>query len=186
MASRRSLSAALQAISRTGLRLQQQTPALPSRAAQIPARRLVPLSSRGSGLPRPAKAVGARAYSQASQAKVWSFEDVQKVTNEAQPGVIIVDAREPGELQQTGRIPGAINIPITSAPDSFHIKDEDFEDRFGYPRPAKDAEVVFYCKAGVRSRAAAGLARDAGWTKVGEYPGSWVDWFEKGGKVERK
>lgn len=95
------------------------------------------------------------------------------------------DVREPGELKQTGRIPHAINIPITSAPDSFHISDEEFEDRFGYPRPDKDAEVVFYCKAGVRSRGAAAIARDAGWTRVGEYPGSWLDWSEKGGKVER-
>lgn len=97
----------------------------------------------------------------------------------------MTDVREPGELQQTGRIPGAVNVPITSAPDSFHISDEEFEDRFGFPRPARDAEVVFYCKAGVRSRAAAGLAREAGWTRVGEYPGSWLDWFEKGGKAER-
>ena len=98
---------------------------------------------------------------------------------------IRTDAREPGELEQTGRIPGSINVPITSSPDSFHIKDEDFEDRFGFPRPDKDAEVVFYCKAGVRSRAAAGLARDAGWTNVAEYPGSWVDWVGKGGKIQR-
>ncbi|KAK3318354.1 Rhodanese-like domain-containing protein, partial [Apodospora peruviana] len=96
-----------------------------------------------------------------------------------------LDSREPGELQQTGRIPGAVNIPVTTQPDSFHISEEEFEDRFGYPRPDKDAEVVFYCKAGVRSRGAAALARDAGWSKVGEYPGSWLDWVEKGGKVER-
>lgn len=44
---------------------------------------------------------------------------------------------------------------------------------------------MFYCKAGVRSRAAAGLAREAGWKRVGEYPGSWIDWAGKGGKVER-
>lgn len=74
---------------------------------------------------------------------------------------------------------------MTSAPDSFHIADEEFEDRFGHPRPAKDQEVVFYCKAGVRSRAAAGLAKEAGWTNVGEYPGSWLDWAGNGGKVER-
>ncbi|KAK4100827.1 Rhodanese-like protein, partial [Parathielavia hyrcaniae] len=95
------------------------------------------------------------------------------------------DVREPHELKESGRIPGALNIPVTSAPDSFHISDDEFEDRFGYPRPARDAEVVMYCRAGVRSRAAAGLASDAGWEKVGEYPGSWLDWFEKGGKVER-
>lgn len=74
---------------------------------------------------------------------------------------------------------------MTSAADSFNITEEEFEDRFGFPRPSPDAEVVFYCRAGVRSRAAAGLAKEAGWTNVGEYPGSWLDWAEKGGKVER-
>jgi rhodanese-related sulfurtransferase len=97
----------------------------------------------------------------------------------------LLDVREPHELQESGRIPGALNIPVSSAPDSFHISADEFEDRYGYPRPPPDAEVVFYCRAGVRSRAAAGLARDAGWTKVGEYPGSWLDWFVRGGKVER-
>jgi rhodanese-related sulfurtransferase len=93
--------------------------------------------------------------------------------------------REPSELQQTGRIPTAINIPITTSPDSFHISEDEFEDRFGFPRPARDAEVVFYCRAGVRSRGAAGLARDNGWTNIGEYPGSWIEWEGKGGKVQK-
>lgn len=99
--------------------------------------------------------------------------------------------REPGEVASTGRIPGAVNIPITTSPDSFHISAEEFEDRFGFERPAAPSpdstenEVVFYCKAGVRSRAAAGIAREAGWKKVGEYPGSWVEWSAKGGKIER-
>lgn len=46
-----------------------------------------------------------------------------------------------------------------------------------------DTEVVFYCKSGVRSRAAAELARQAGFEQVGEYPGSWMDWVKKGGQV---
>lgn len=46
-----------------------------------------------------------------------------------------------------------------------------------------DKEVVFYCKSGVRSRAAAELARQAGYECVGEYPGSWLDWVKKGGEV---
>lgn len=131
-----------------------------------------------------------RYYSQERQQpppgnKIWSFEDVQKLTQEAKPNVVIVDVREPGELQSTGRIPGAVNIPVTSQPDSFHISDDDFEDRFGYARPGRDRELVFYCKAGVRGRAAAGLAREAGWSAIGEYPGSWLDWAGKGGRVER-
>jgi len=45
--------------------------------------------------------------------------------------------------------------------------------------------VVFYCKAGVRSSAAAGMAEQGGYGRVGEYRGSWVEWVGKGGRVER-
>ncbi|KAL0471439.1 Rhodanese-like domain-containing protein [Neurospora intermedia] len=117
--------------------------------------------------------------------KIWAFEEIQTLIEDPNRNVIIVDTREPGELASTGRIPTAINIPITTSPDSFFISEDEFEDRFGFPRPSKDSEVVFYCKAGVRSRGAAGLAREAGWEKVGEYPGSWLDWAARGGKVER-
>lgn len=43
---------------------------------------------------------------------------------------------------------------------------------------------MFFCRAGVRSRAAAELAKTAGWEKVGEYPGSWLDWEKMGGEKE--
>ena len=94
------------------------------------------------------------------------------------------DVREPEELFETGKIPGAVNIPITSAVQSFHISDADFEDMYGYARPAKDAPLLFYCKAGVRALAAARLARDAGWGEVSYYEGSWNDWHKNQGPVE--
>ncbi|CAN8102211.1 unnamed protein product [Discula destructiva] len=128
---------------------------------------------------------GIRRYSQQLENRKWTFEEVQKLAKQPNPDVVIVDVREPGELQSTGHIPHAVNVPITTAPDSFHITADEFTDRFGYVRPEKDQEVLFYCKSGVRSRAAAGLARDAGWTRVGEYPGSWLDWAAKGGDVAR-
>lgn len=43
---------------------------------------------------------------------------------------------------------------------------------------------MFFCKAGVRSKNAAALARQAGWGKVAEYKGSWVDWEGNGGAKE--
>ena len=43
---------------------------------------------------------------------------------------------------------------------------------------------MFYCKAGVRSRAAAEMARMAGWERVGVYGGSWDDWVTEGGETE--
>lgn len=36
----------------------------------------------------------------------------------------------------------------------------------------------------MRSRAAAELARQAGWNKVSEYPGSWLDWTKNEGATE--
>lgn len=101
------------------------------------------------------------------------------------PSRILIDVREPSEIRSTGHIPGAKNIPMTSAPDGLFLPAEDFEEKFGWSKPKSDDELVFYCKAGVRSRAAAGMARMAGWKKIAEYPGSWLDWVEQGGKIER-
>ncbi|CZR62364.1 related to D.melanogaster heat shock protein 67B2 [Phialocephala subalpina] len=144
-------------------------------------------------LPRPAilipptitKPSQLRFYSQDPKpSKFYTFEDVQALTKSPSPTTILIDTREPSELQSTGTIPGSLNIPVTSKPDAFFITPEEFEDRFGFERPGKDTEVIFYCKAGVRSRAAAGLARQAGWVNVGEYAGSWLDWEKNGGEKE--
>ena len=94
--------------------------------------------------------------------------------------------REPRELADTGCIPSALNIPLQTSPDAFFLPEEEFEDKFGFERPSKDQEVVFYCKAGVRSRAAAGLAREAGWKRTAEFRGSMDEWMGKGGEIERK
>jgi rhodanese-related sulfurtransferase len=67
-------------------------------------------------------------------------------------------------------------MPITTSPEGLFLPAEDFEERFGFPKPRHDAEVVFYCKAGVRSKGAASLAEQAGYKNVGEYRGSWINW----------
>ncbi|KAH0434291.1 rhodanese domain-containing protein [Colletotrichum camelliae] len=147
---------------------------------------------------------GAEAYHEisATGSKLWSFEQMEKLAKDGKSDVVIIlsvitvpaadmgkqwaDAREPGELVQTGCIPGAINIPVGTAPQSFHMTSEDFEDLHGFKRPGQDQELIIYCKAGVRSRALASLAKEAGWKNVGEYPGSWLDWEKNGGPVEKK
>lgn len=60
----------------------------------------------------------------------------------------------------------------------------EFEDRFGFEKPSADKEVVFYCKSGVRSSAAAQLAQQLGYQKVAEYRGSWLDWEKNGGEAK--
>jgi rhodanese-related sulfurtransferase len=103
--------------------------------------------------------------------------------------IILVDVREPAELKGTGIIPSAVSIPLASQPDAMYLTADEFEDRFGFPKPQADVDgtIVFYCKAGVRARAAAQLAVQAGYNaeQIGVYEGSWLDWERNGGKVER-
>ncbi|PWY82943.1 Rhodanese-like protein, partial [Aspergillus heteromorphus CBS 117.55] len=126
----------------------------------------------------------------------WVFEDVH---NHLPPLILIlppthpilIDVREPAELLSTGTIPSSVNVPLASQPDALFLTADEFETRFGFPKPGVAAdeagrEIVFYCKAGVRARAAAQLAVQAGYQadRVGVYDGSWLDWAAKGGKVE--
>lgn len=93
---------------------------------------------------------------------------------------LLIDVREPHEFNSDS-IPTAINLPITSHPDALLLSPSEFQDQFGFQKPPKGKEVIFFCKAGVRSRAAAGIARQAGYENVGEYQGSWNDWVKRGG-----
>ncbi|PYH79925.1 Rhodanese-like protein, partial [Aspergillus uvarum CBS 121591] len=138
--------------------------------------------------------------------KQWGFEEITTAlptTNPSSPQkpLILIDVREPAELTATGVIPTAVNVPLASQPDALFLTPEEFETRFGFPKPgveegslavtdtagAAAPEIVFYCKAGVRARAAAQLAVQAGYdaARVGVYEGSWLDWADRGGKVER-
>lgn len=112
--------------------------------------------------------------------KVYEFDDIMHILEHPSDSRLLIDVREPHEYE-ANTIPTSINIPVTSQPDALLLSEEEFEDRFGFQKPPKAKEVVFFCKAGVRSSAAAGIARQAGYTNVGEYRGSWLDWQKRGG-----
>jgi rhodanese-related sulfurtransferase len=107
-----------------------------------------------------------------------------------QKNLILVDVREPAELVSTGIIPSAVSVPLSSQPDALFLSPDEFETRFGYPKPGMDdakGDMVFYCRAGVRAKTAAALAVQAGYDpdRIGVYEGSWLDWAGRGGKAER-
>ena len=115
----------------------------------------------------------------------YSFQEISDLIKSPDPKRIIVDVRETSELQSTGRIPTSRNAPLNSSPDFVFLPAEEFEDRFGFTRPGSETEVIFYCKSGVRSKAAARLAQQAGFGGVvSEYPGSWKDWDANGGEKQ--
>ncbi|KAJ5085906.1 hypothetical protein N7532_010677 [Penicillium argentinense] len=123
----------------------------------------------------------------------WGFEDINATLPAEEPSPthtpVLIDVREPAELTGTGIIPHALSIPLASQPDALFLTADEFKTRFGFPKPLVDPkhQLVFYCKAGVRARAAAQLAVQAGYDpeQIGVYDGSWLDWERNGGKVER-
>ncbi|RMJ28901.1 Rhodanese-like domain-containing protein [Aspergillus sp. HF37] len=131
----------------------------------------------------------------------WGFEDITASLptspEAASPGttpqknLILVDVREPAELVSTGIIPSAVSVPLSSQPDALFLSPDEFETRFGYPKPGMEdgskGDMVFYCRAGVRAKTAAALAVQAGYDpdRIGVYEGSWLDWAGRGGKAER-
>lgn len=101
---------------------------------------------------------------------------MKSLSSSPPPHTYIIDVREPHEFS-AGAIPNAINLPLASEPEALTLPKEEFKERYGVEKPdVENDEVVFYCKAGVRSRSAAGLAREVGYKKVGEFPGSWNEW----------
>ena len=184
----RQQAARLSLSSQTCLRRLSNTPTLRLQEAR-PSVTNVNTSSQEPNKAASAGATGATAgAAEPTQSKIYSYQDILAHTSSPDPNRILIDVREPSELQATGYIPTAINIPITSSPDAFFLPETEFEDRFGFRRPGPDAEVVFYCKSGVRSKAAARMARQAEprfGGRVGEFPGSWKEWEANGGAVAR-
>ncbi|KAG7662627.1 RDL2 [[Candida] subhashii] len=122
-----------------------------------------------------------RSYSvltESPAAKLYNYDDVKDVAvhPENYPSSILVDVREPVEFND-GHIPGAINIPFKSSPGALSLSEDDFQENFGFEKPAMDKELIFYCLGGVRSTAAEDLASTFGYKKRGNYVGSYEDWL---------
>ena len=76
----------------------------------------------------------------------------------------VVDVREPDELMEIAPVPGANNIPLGTLPD--HIAD------------IPQDKVIFYCRGGVRSLKAVGIAQSAGLIEPQHLEGGITAWVE--------
>lgn len=77
----------------------------------------------------------------------------------------MIDVREPDEVIQ-GSIPSSVNIPLSILPGSLHMNAEAFEKQFGFKKPRRDQEIIFYCRSGVRAATAGDVAKKNGYGKL--------------------
>ena len=92
---------------------------------------------------------------------------------------LLIDVRGEDEVRATGALTeDAVTVPLPELVNqAFLLPEEDWEDRFGFPKPSLESTLVFSCKAGVRSDQAAQLAMEAGYMKVINHLGGADEWF---------
>ncbi|RZC36398.1 Rhodanese domain containing protein [Asbolus verrucosus] len=94
--------------------------------------------------------------------------------------VLLIDVREAQELQETGMIPGSINISLKKIEDVLkNMSVKDFQEQYGRNKPNANFPIIFSCKAGIRSKQAQDIAIKLGYTDTKNYEGGWLDWVEK-------
>jgi len=103
-----------------------------------------------------------------------TFEELKKLTEDKNE--TIVDVREPRELEESGVIPSSINIPLGTIENTFNMSSEDFNEKFGRPKPNLNDSITVSCKMGGRSAKAQILLRGLGYTNVKNYSGGWMEW----------
>jgi rhodanese-related sulfurtransferase len=97
----------------------------------------------------------------------------------AREDVVLVDLRDPRELEREGKMPGAFHCPRGML--EFWI---DPESPYAKPQFQQDKQFVFFCAGGWRSALAAKTAQDMGLKPVAHMRGGFGAWKKAGAPVE--
>ncbi|CAM2918462.1 rhodanese [Mycobacterium intermedium] len=93
--------------------------------------------------------------------------------------VLVVDVRDAPEVQQSGKVAGAVHVPRGMlefrADPSVPSHDPQFD---------KNKTVIVYCASGGRSALAGQALKELGYNEVYNL-GGFKDWADSGGAVER-
>ena len=96
-----------------------------------------------------------------------------------QNDVVLIDLRDPRELEREGKMPGAFHCPRGML--EFWI---DPESPYAKPVFQQDKKFVFFCAGGWRSALAAKTAQDMGLKPVAHMRGGFGAWKKAGAPVE--
>jgi rhodanese-related sulfurtransferase len=96
------------------------------------------------------------------------------------PNVIFLDVREPPELSQTGRIPGALHIPRGL----LEFQADPGSPAFN-PHLNQTTKIIINCASGGRSALAGKTLQEMGYVNVYNLTGGMTAWLQGGGPVEK-
>ena len=115
-----------------------------------------------------------------AEARVSHVTAAEAVSMLGRPDVVIVDIRDPREIQREGRIPGSFSAPRGML--EFWV---DPESPYHKPIFAEDKTFVIHCASGWRSLLATDILQRMGLKPVLNMKGGFGAWKEAGGPVEQ-
>ncbi|ETN62324.1 heat shock protein 67B2 [Anopheles darlingi] len=111
-----------------------------------------------------------------------TYDEIVQLSKQTEADApLLIDVREPAELEATGRIPTSINIPVNQVKTELELPAAAFETKYGRRKPSPTDPIIFCCRIGVRSGNAAHEAEQMGFKRVKNYVGSWLEYAEKQG-----
>lgn len=123
---------------------------------------------------------GYKALVDEANAKVETVPATEAIALHGRDDVVLVDLRDPRELEREGKVPGAFHCPRGML--EFWI---DPESPYHKPVFAQEKRFVFFCAGGMRSALAAATAHEMGLKPVAHIGGGFGAWRQAGGPVER-
>ncbi|XP_014610963.1 PREDICTED: heat shock protein 67B2-like [Polistes canadensis] len=91
--------------------------------------------------------------------------------------ILIIDVREPSEINETGKLPSSIHIPMGDVTNTLtNISTEDFVKKFNKSKPDNDTKIILSCRSGKRSGMVQEELQKIGYKNVYNYVGGWLDW----------
>jgi rhodanese-related sulfurtransferase len=114
-----------------------------------------------------------------ARAQIKEYTAAEMLELAKNPNVVMVDIRDPRELDRDGRIPGAFHA--TRGMLEFWI---DPQSPYYKPVFGEDKQFVFFCAGGMRSVLATKTAQDMGLKPVAHMIGGFGAWKAAGGAIE--
>ena len=123
--------------------------------------------------------VGHKQLMAEAEAQVSHVTAAEAVTMLGRPDVVIVDIRDPRELEREGKIPGSVHAPRGML--EFWV---DPESPYHKPVFAEDKTFIIHCASGWRSLLATQVLQRMGLKPVLNLKGGFAAWKQAGGPVE--
>ena len=76
---------------------------------------------------------------------VVDFEQLQSLLQSS--STVLVDVRNPNELQEDGQITGSYNIALPEVSAAFQLEAGEFRSKYGFDMPSKESEnLIISCR----------------------------------------